>query len=948
MALRIFVLFLILGQSSIVVVAQDAGGNSLVSPLRKGADSLMDLKQYHDAMPLLEELIKKYPQDPHYQYLLGLCYLNVPGNLEKAIFYFKKSSTQDVPNKVYFYLAESLRLSYRFNEAIDYYRRFTINGGDEIIKTADVEKLVNICENGSFHLKYIYSPPVITKKRVARDEFHKYYSVDENNGAFVTKPNDLKSSWDKKENESSIIFYPRDPIAGDYIYFSGFGNTTSYGRDIFRTQLNEDGYWSKPENLGDVINSSLDEDFPFITPDGVLYFASKGHYSMGGYDLYRSSYDKTAKKWSVPENLGFPFNSTFDDVLYIPKENDSIVCFATNRNVSVDSMEVVLVRLEEKPVRRSFSSIEEVLKIARLDPVTDDLKGITSRDKGKPGNKNNDTETVKPVTTLPPRSQTAAFTAIESDPEYMRVITKGFSEQAKADTLRIKLEKLRTRFDFITTADERRKLESQVVSVEDALLSAQKEADALFAKASQIEQEYLTGKRKSAKDTSISFTDDSPEFLYQAQFAPTVFRSDELVKLSKIEKLQPLINTIRDEIILTKNKLTNCNKSASDSLSAECTRIHDELVDNMNSYSDLMTNLYNTKYKIYSDCITVALAKSSTNNGDDARAEISRANTHFRAASAIMNNIGDEGRAEGVYEASLLNELGILRLEIAFARIWGMNLFEQQLTSKTLKIEKIAFGSTLPPVVEKKKDYPKVVDQVKPVKVEIVKKESDITTQPILFKKEQPPSFEIVEVSPYNNENPIPLDEPLPDGVLYKIQLAAFSNPVEVSFFKGMVPISGIKVNAKVTKYYAGKFINLSEAEQALSVVRSRGFKDAFVVAWLNGKSIPVARAQTMEDKQVNSNITGLKEQVADSSLVSTIYLVQIGIYTGKFPDEISQTVKAIAPNKDIIRKPDGQGRMVYLISSFLNYEEANRIKDNLIASGINSAAVIPVEVNKK
>jgi hypothetical protein len=917
-----------------------SGGN----PLSRQADSLMQTSKFSDALPIYLKLAERYPKDQNYQYAIGVCYLNGTRRMDLAVKHLTQASTGEVPNKVYFYLAEALRLSYRFNEAIDYYRRFTINGGAPEIKNDYIEKQVTLCENGSFMLRYLYEPEVIDKKALKESNFHQFYSIIPGTGSFVGKPTDLMTPTDRRQNEKSVLFYPRNPNVGDYLYYASYGSTTTFGKDIFRIQKLEDGYWSKPENLGDVINSSDDEDFPYLAPDGVtLYFASKGHYSMGGYDLYRSVYDPQSRKWSTPENLGFPFSSPFDDYLYVPDARDSLACFATNRNVQPDSVELVVFRINRNPLRHSFVSYDEIEAISKLN-----APGQTPQGKGSIQMVENQRKEEKKAET--PKPKTTSFSAVENDPEYMRVIAKGFSEQMKADSLKAKLENLRSRFDYITTAEERRKLESQVVKVEDALLAAQKEADDMFARASQIEQEFLTGKRKPAQEAASSFATDNPEFLYQAQFANTVFRSDEIARLAQIEKLQSQINTARDEAFDSKSKYTTCLQQSTDTTNAKCSAEYRLMLGKMRVYNDLLSKWFEGKYKLYTDCTPVALAKSDNNNAEEAKAEIARAQEHFRAAQAIKNNLGEEGKTESLFEAMLLQEIGICRVELAFAKIWGMKLFEQQTTSKTLRLEKMAFGKTLPPVSPKARR-----DEV-PVAVKTVQSQNPIIQQtaipsnpePILFKKDEPPSFQVLEQSPYNDQNPIPMDEALPDGVLYKIQLIALSNPKDPSFFRGMAPLTGERVSAgKVTKYYVGKFRTLAEAEKYLPVAKSKGFREAFVVAWYNGKPITIQRAQSLENEPIQNSPQAETAAPANDP-TARVYLVQIGRFAGKLPDDLQKTVRALAPGKDITRKQDDQGRFVYSISSYSVEADAIRVKDNLIASGIPDAMVIPLVLDKK
>jgi hypothetical protein len=96
--------------------------------------------------------------------------------------------------------------------------------------------------------------------------------------------------------------------------------------DLYKSRVNTDGSWSQPVNLGPVINTSLNEDTPFITEnDSVLYFSSQGHENMGGYDIFVSRLD-AAGQWSKPENLKFPVNTTDDDLFYYPW-NDAEIAY---------------------------------------------------------------------------------------------------------------------------------------------------------------------------------------------------------------------------------------------------------------------------------------------------------------------------------------------------------------------------------------------------------------------------------------------------------------------------------------------------------------------------------------------------------------------------------------------------------------------------------------------
>jgi len=109
---------------------------------------------------------------------------------------------------------------------------------------------------------------------------------------------------------------------GTAIYFASDRAGGLGGVDIYVSRILPNGTWGPPENLGPEINTALDEDFPNISPDGkTLYFSSKGHTSMGGYDIFKADYDEATHKWSAVKNMGYPINTTEDDMNLRLSEN---------------------------------------------------------------------------------------------------------------------------------------------------------------------------------------------------------------------------------------------------------------------------------------------------------------------------------------------------------------------------------------------------------------------------------------------------------------------------------------------------------------------------------------------------------------------------------------------------------------------------------------------------
>jgi tetratricopeptide (TPR) repeat protein len=101
---------------------------------------------------------------------------------------------------------------------------------------------------------------------------------------------------------------------GKTIYFAADLKGGKGGKDIWMTTLNDKNEWSTPKNLGDGVNTKFDEINPWLFFDEqTLFFASEGHNSMGGFDIFMSSRPNEAMDWSNAVNVGYPLNNTDDN-----------------------------------------------------------------------------------------------------------------------------------------------------------------------------------------------------------------------------------------------------------------------------------------------------------------------------------------------------------------------------------------------------------------------------------------------------------------------------------------------------------------------------------------------------------------------------------------------------------------------------------------------------------
>jgi hypothetical protein len=142
-------------------------------------------------------------------------------------------------------------------------------------------------------------------------------------------------SWSKVKNLGPLInsgswdSQPSISPDGKTLYFASKRNGGFGSSDIWKSEKLQGGEWGKPVNLGPVINTADAEMAPFIHYDNsTLYFSSNGHPGMGGADLFRSVYKNGV--WVQPENLGFPINSSADELVVVVNPEGNLGFISSN------------------------------------------------------------------------------------------------------------------------------------------------------------------------------------------------------------------------------------------------------------------------------------------------------------------------------------------------------------------------------------------------------------------------------------------------------------------------------------------------------------------------------------------------------------------------------------------------------------------------------------------
>lgn len=140
------------------------------------------------------------------------------------------------------------------------------------------------------------------------------------------------------------------------------------GSDLYMATKDSKGQWSKVRNLGPAVNTSFDEEGPFIDYDGVtLFFSSEGHNGMGGHDVYKTTYNPETEEWSAPLNLGYPINTPDHDLYFIASRDSKRGYYSSFREDGQGYQDIYMITIPE-----GLKKTQPVVAEAEKPPVKKD------------------------------------------------------------------------------------------------------------------------------------------------------------------------------------------------------------------------------------------------------------------------------------------------------------------------------------------------------------------------------------------------------------------------------------------------------------------------------------------------------------------------------------------------------------------------------------------------
>ncbi len=363
------------------------------------AESWILFEDFREALPIYQRLLQFYPTNSNYKFRIGQCYLNIPGEKDKATEYLEdavkninpkykegKFKETKAPYDAFYYLANAYRINNQLDKAIETYELFKKDLDSKIYNPEIVEEQIQSCLNAKELMQrplYVREQNLGSNINESNSEFNPVISDDEkimifskseafydailystrNNGVWSGPMNlneALRVDQDlyptSLSDDGKTLFLYSSAGYDGVIYSSTFSNgtwspivklndniNTKYweshatvshdnkklyftsnrkssigGLDIFVSTRDSSGNWGPAINLGPVINTKYHEDTPFLSKDDkTLFFSSRGHFNIGGYDIFYSTLLPSGE-WSIPLNVGYPLNSTDDDVFFKP------------------------------------------------------------------------------------------------------------------------------------------------------------------------------------------------------------------------------------------------------------------------------------------------------------------------------------------------------------------------------------------------------------------------------------------------------------------------------------------------------------------------------------------------------------------------------------------------------------------------------------------------------
>jgi hypothetical protein len=284
-------------------------------------------KRYAEALPVFQSEYALSPDNAQLNLWLGVC-LYETGKIQQSEKYLAFAAKKNIP-EAHLYLGQLFTLMYRFGDAEKEFALY------EKAKRRDKEALAKLPEKRAFleKLRKMVSRTedvqIIDSVIVPKKNFLSAYHLSATAGSLLP----MNEFFENMPSNSLPVFLNERK---DKVYFSLSDSTKKV--DLYTMEKLID-HFGNQKRLPESINDAGDQAYPFVMSDGVtIYFASTGHNSIGGYDLYITRYNFANDSYLNPNQLNMPFNSPFNDYMMAVDEEKGVGWFASDRFQPTDSV----------------------------------------------------------------------------------------------------------------------------------------------------------------------------------------------------------------------------------------------------------------------------------------------------------------------------------------------------------------------------------------------------------------------------------------------------------------------------------------------------------------------------------------------------------------------------------------------------------------------------------
>lgn len=305
-----YIFFLLFGLLSITISAQTLAE----------AKDFYEKGQYEKAKPVFKKFVKTQPANGNYNLWYGVCCLYTGESVE-ALKYLETAVKKRISSGQ-LYLAQSYNNLYRFEEAIQNYEEYISDLNRRKRPTEEAEKLLEKTRTNFRMLKGVEEVCFIDSFVVDKKDFLSAYKISSESGKLF-----LYNAYFKDSDKKGGTLYETE--LGNKIYYSE--QQPDGTLSILSCNKLQDK-WSSGSLLPGSINEAVNANYPFVLTDGItIYYAADGPASIGGYDVFVTRYNTNSDSYLTPESVGMPFNSPYNDYMYVIDEFNDLGWFASDR-----------------------------------------------------------------------------------------------------------------------------------------------------------------------------------------------------------------------------------------------------------------------------------------------------------------------------------------------------------------------------------------------------------------------------------------------------------------------------------------------------------------------------------------------------------------------------------------------------------------------------------------